>query len=343
VAQLVLPLPVIVVANVAVGKPWASHATAVLCGLTAGATFLLGLVIFVGAMAPASSGFSQQPLGASLMAVGGAAAVATWPPGLRRLARFIPIDPEDPVHAIALALAVVIIGTQFAFGLFVDELGSFQATPALTIADLLGQQLPLLVVAAIGVGLYIRRGTRETVSRLGWVRPAWWHIVLGLAAAGVFLAVSVAMGALSDALTPELSRRIQSTTDHLFGGLVGNPLSVLAIALLPGICEETIFRGALQPRLGLILTAILFASIHTQYSISIDTLTVLILGLGLGLIRKYTNTTTSAITHATYNLITGIGIGGLALGIAGVVEVGLIVVSAYAIWSNRRPAPTAGP
>ncbi|HEY1455936.1 MAG TPA: hypothetical protein VGG31_05525, partial [Candidatus Dormibacteraeota bacterium] len=136
-AQLVLPLPVIVVANVAVGKPWASHATAVLCGLTAGATFLLGLLIFVGAMAPASSGFSPQPLGASVMAVGGAAAVATWPPGLRRLARFIPIDPEDPVHAIALALAVVIIGTQFAFGLFVDELGSFQATPALTIADLL--------------------------------------------------------------------------------------------------------------------------------------------------------------------------------------------------------------
>src|SRR6266566_10017302 len=82
------------------------------------------------------------------------------------------------------------------------------------------------------------------------------------------------------------------------------------------ICEEILFRGALQPRLGLMVTALLFTSVHTQYSISFDTLTVFVLALGLGLIRKYTNTTTSAITHATFNLIGSIGLTSQLLGFA---------------------------
>ena len=36
-----------------------------------------------------------------------------------------------------------------------------------------------------------------------------------------------------------------------------------------GICEEVLFRGALQPRLGLPATALLFASTHVQYGLSI--------------------------------------------------------------------------
>jgi membrane protease YdiL (CAAX protease family) len=106
--------------------------------------------------------------------------------------------------------------------------------------------------------------------------------------------------------------------------------------LLPAICEEILFRGALQPRLGLVLTALLFTSIHTQYSISFDTLAVFVLALGLGLIRKYTNTTTSAICHSTYNLIVSIGIGSELLGFAVAAEIVLAAVTAFALWSRRR-------
>jgi hypothetical protein len=38
----------------------------------------------------------------------------------------------------------------------------------------------------------------------------------------------------------------------------------------------------------------------------------------------------------TYNLLAAIGIAGGLIGVAAGVEVGLIAVSAYAVWSNRR-------
>ena len=103
------------------------------------------------------------------------------------------------------------------------------------------------------------------------------------------------------------------------------------------------FRGALQPRLGLIATALLFTCIHTQYGVSLDALSVFLIALGLGLIRKYTNTTTSVISHTTYNLIVGvagIGLAGSQVQVATVIaiELVLIAMSAYAIWSNRRGA-----
>jgi membrane protease YdiL (CAAX protease family) len=335
-----LPVPIIVMANVAVGKSWASDAAAVLCGITAGAVFLFGLAILARWLAPGTTGYSPQPLGFSLIGVGAVAAVATWPPVLRRLARFLPLDPQNPVDALALALAVVIIGSQFAFASFVDVLASDQAQPTVTVPDLLSEQLPLLVVATVGVGIFLRRDATSAARRLGLVRPAWWHVVLALAAAGVFIGFSVGMDALGQSLTPGIANRVQATTNHLFGDLVGNPIGVLAIAVVPGLCEETLFRGAVQPRLGILLTALLFASIHTQYSLSFDTLAVFTIGIGLGLIRKYTNTTTSCVAHATYNLVTAVGLAGVTLGIAGIVELGLVVVAAYAVWTHRR-SPTA--
>jgi membrane protease YdiL (CAAX protease family) len=192
----------------------------------------------------------------------------------------------------------------------------------------------------------MRRTAPETALRLGVVRPAWWQVTLALAAGGLFVAFSVAIGNLSQTWTPDIAHRIDVTTQHVFGGLAnpGNPIGILALALLPAIGEEILFRGALQPRLGLVVTALLFTSIHTQYSISFGTLTVFILALGLGLIRKYTNTTTSAISHATYNLIASIGIGSQVIGFAIAAEVVLAAVTAYALWSYRaRVANTSNP
>jgi len=58
--------------------------------------------------------------------------------------------------------------------------------------------------------------------------------------------------------------------------------------------------------------------------------------IGLGLLRKFTNTTTSAISHAAYNLLVGIGVAGSQLDAAVLIELVLIAISAYAIWSLRR-------
>jgi membrane protease YdiL (CAAX protease family) len=322
-----------VTANAVVGKPWASHATGIIAGITSGGTFLLGAIYFTGIIkTPATPAY-----GAGVMVTAFVAAVLAFDPVRRRVAGILHMEPENPVHALALVLAVILLGTQISQVVFVDVLALDQSGAPLTIADLFAQELPLLIIAVVGVGLFMRRTAGETALRLGVVRPAWWQVTLALAAGGLFVAFSVGIANLSQTWTPDIAHRIDVTTQHVFGGLANpaNPVGIVALAVLPAICEEILFRGALQPRLGLVVTALLFTSIHTQYSISFDTLTVFILALGLGLIRKYTNTTTSAISHATNNLIAGLGIGSQLLGFAIAAEVVLAAVTAYGLWSAR--------
>jgi membrane protease YdiL (CAAX protease family) len=159
--------------------------------------------------------------------------------------------------------------------------------------------------------------------------------VLALAAAGAFFALVQGADWLSHQWTPGVAGQVDRTTQHVFGGL-NDPAGIAAIALLPGICEEVLFRGALQPRLGLIVTAVLFTSIHTQYGLSFDALAVLIVALGLGLIRKYANTTTSSLCHVAYNLLAAIGVAGALTGVAVGIEVVLVALAGYGVWSNRR-------
>jgi membrane protease YdiL (CAAX protease family) len=132
---------------------------------------------------------------------------------------------------------------------------------------------------------------------------------------------------------------VDKTSQHLFGGLT-DPWGIIALAVIPGICEETLFRGALQPRLGLPITAVLFTSIHTEYGLSIDVLTIFVIALGLGLIRKYTNTTASGLCHITYNLLVGVtvavNLAGPLLGAGVVVELALCALAGYGIWTAMR-------
>lgn len=332
-----MPLPLVITANAAVGKRWASLAIGLLAGLVAGATFLLGALDFAGAPILASGLTAQQRYGLDFgtMATGFVAAALVSQPVRARLARLIPFDPENPVHALALILTVVLFGTQVVTIAFTDVLAADQKAPGLTLSDLIVQEVPFLVLATAGVGLFMRRQLKDTAARLGLVRPAWWHMALGLGAAGLFFGFSQGMEYMSQALTPDLARRVQTVTQHVFGQL-NNPLGIAALALVPGICEEILFRGALQPRIGLLATALLFTSIHTEYGLSFDALAVFVIAIGLGLIRKYANTTSSCLCHASYNLLAGLGVGGTYLAVAVVIEVILVVLAAYGLWSRRR-------
>ena len=331
-----MPLPFVITANAAVGKPWASHATGILAGLTAGATFLVGALDLGGAgLVQAGSGGNRIGLDIGFMATAVVAATLASRPVRERVARVLPIDPDSPVHAYALVLAVILFGTQVATIAFIDVLTADQAAPPLSLADLATSEVPFLIMALAGVGLYVRRNATAAAERLGLTRPAWWHVALALAAAGAFVAFIAAADNLSHVWTPQVAAQVDKTTQHVFGGLT-NPLGIAALALLPGICEEILFRGALQPRIGLVATAVLFASIHTQYGLSLDALSVLVVAIGLGLVRKYTNTTTSCICHVSYNLLAAIPIAGGLVPIAAVVELGLVGIAGYGIWSARR-------
>ncbi len=339
--MLLLPLPMVVTANVAVGKPWAHHATGILAGLTAGLTFLFGFGLAAGLLQGGSGG---QPVavGAGFMGTALVAATIASRPVRERLGRVVPIDPDSPVHAYALVLAVILFGSVLATTAFSDVLAADRSAPPLTLADVAANETPFLVMALAGVGLFIRRDAAGAAHRLGLTRPTWWQIVIALAVAGAFYFFLVGADYLSHAWTPQVASQVTQANDHIFGGL-GDPLGIAALALLPGICEEILFRGALQPRIGLLATAALFAAIHTQYGLSLDALGVFVVAIGLGLLRKYTNTTTSCVCHVSYNFLAGIGIAGAWLGASVGLEVGLVAVAGYAIWANRsrRRSPAA--
>ena len=330
-----------ITANAAVGRPWASHAIGPLTGITAGVAFLNFALDLAGGAGLIQIGVGEQAqrVDIGVMVASVVAATLAAKPVRERLARAIPIDPNSPVHAYAIALVVIFVGVQVSSILFVDLLAADQSQPPLTLTDLVAQESPFLIMAVAGVGLYIRRGAGDAARRLGVVRPAWWQVVLALAATGVFFVFVQSLDGLSHQWTPQVAHRVDQTVQHVFGGLNG-PLAIVALALVPGICEEVLFRGALQPRIGLLATAVFFTLIHTQYGISLDTLAVFAVALGLGVIRKYTNTTTSAITHVSYNLLVGIGIADSQIGVAIAIELVLGAVAGYAVWSNwrRRPA-----
>jgi len=336
------PLPLVIAANAAVGRRWAHLAIGILAGVSAGVAFLIGALDLAGAGRAASGQGTQSPIAVDvgIMVTAAIAAALASKPLRERIARILPIEPDNPVHALALVLAVLLFGTQLTSIVFTSLDAATQS--ALSLGDLISQEVPFLILAAAGVGLFMRRNLPQAAERLGLVVPAWWHVVLAVAAAGAFFAFGVGMDWLSHAWTPDVARQVDSTTQRLFGQL-NTPVGIAVLALAPGICEEVMFRGALQPRLGLIATALLFTCIHTQYGLSLDALSVFVIALGLGLIRKFTNTTTSVISHVSYNLIVGlagIGVAGSQAEIAIVVaiELALIATSAYAIWSNRHHA-----
>jgi membrane protease YdiL (CAAX protease family) len=351
VLVLLLPLPLIVVANWHDQPPRGESAWA-RAGALLGSTLwmLLGLVaafsvllaLFTVAFTPAGGG--RLLLYALVLLLAGSVAAALISESVRvAVARFLPIDPRSAVHATALVLTTVLVGSQIANQLAVDVLSQqASAGAALTPLDLVLQEVPFLFAAALGVGLFIRRGPAATLDRLGLVRPTPWQIVLGLGAAFVFFAFGNGMDALAHLITPGSAQKVEAANQRLFGQL-GNPIGIATIALSAGICEEALFRGALQPRLGILWTAIVFTAVHTQYGLSLDAIAVLILAIGLGLLRRQTNTTTSTACHVVYNTLVGVGVTGVLLGPAVIVGAALVLASAAAFFTGRlgslRTAP----
>ena len=180
------PLSLVIVANAAVDKPWSTQATGILVGITAGVTFLAGLAVAAGLVQ--LPGAQPVAFGAAVMATGLVAATLGSKPVRERVARLVPIDPESPVHAYALVLSVILFGSQLATILFINTLVVDQTLPPIALADVAASELPFLIMALAGVGLYIRRNAAGAAGRLGLGRPTWWQVAIALSAAGAFFA-----------------------------------------------------------------------------------------------------------------------------------------------------------
>lgn len=221
-----------------------------------------------------------------------------WPAVQRAVARILPIRPGSPVIYLTVVLGLLLVAQQLT-----TQITS--QTP-LTYGELLAQDVPFLILAFVGVGIFIRRSPRETIERLGLLPPKqkrWWLVsIIGI---GVFMAVAFGIEALANVVAPSQQKQVTDVTTVLFSHF-NNPASIIFLGVLAGVVEETLFRGALLPRFGIVVTAILFAALHIQYAVSFATLEVFVLGLGLGWLRvKSGSTLPGMLTHAGYDIAVG--------------------------------------
>lgn len=240
----------------------------------------------------------------------------------RALTPLIPIDPERTVHTVAVSFAVLILlNLVVTLGIGLDTLTDALITQAAegqspdlaqTMLGLWSQQIMTAILALFGVGWLSRRSLGQTLARLGLSRPGPKELVLGFGSGLGLVFVVAVMSGVAGALGVMPDPDVQSLTGELLGPLLGTLPGILTIGLAAAIGEETIFRGALQPRFGLWLTTLLFALVHGNYGLSLSTLIVFVVGLGFGLLRRHHNTTTAMIAHATYNTTIGL-LGLLAL------------------------------
>lgn len=272
----------------------------------AGLALLFGLLIGGGHLVLYRAGSESvdkfrtaELLAVPLMIAGALGLVYLVPPVQRAVGRLIPIRPGSPVVYLTFVLGLLLVAQQAG--------AQVQPGTPLTLADLLAQDIPLLILSFVGVGIFVRRSPRAAAERLGLFPPRqnrWWLVaLLGIFA---FLAIAYGIERIADQLSPTSQQQVTNATNVLFSRF-NNPLGVILLGLMPAVVEETLFRGALVPRLGVVVTAVLFAALHTQYAITFATLEVFVLGIGLGVLRVRSGSTLPCmVTHAGYNIAVGL-------------------------------------
>jgi membrane protease YdiL (CAAX protease family) len=217
------------------------------------------------------------------------------------------------VHVLALTLSsLVLVNLLVTLGIglgnLAEQLASQENSNAsgIMLISLWAQQIFTALLACLGVGWITRRSGRETLQRLGLVVPSLRQVGLGIGLGLLLIPSVVIIEAISNLFGLSANTDVSDLSEQLLGPLFQSPFGIFTVGAAAAIGEETLLRGALQPRFGLLLTTVLFALLHSNYGISLSTLIVLVLGYVLGVVRMRTNTTTAMIVHAVYNSTLGL-------------------------------------
>lgn len=253
------------------------------------ATFVWRFSIGVGEMSP--------PLVVTaLLAFATALTVLLLPSAGARFLRALGLDPASPVHRV---VAVAFVLTVFdAVALFFElreagpvEIPFYPADPLVSVTT-------DVALALAGIGFGLTRGFRESVARLGLRPITRRQIVLAIVVAALLQVVVGGLEYLESLLLPS----VHALEDRFGYQFVGVPPWVGAVltSVSAGVGEEVLFRGALQPRLGIVLTALLFGALHVQYQVP-GMVVIVLIGIGLGVVKERTSTTCVILVHVLYD------------------------------------------
>jgi membrane protease YdiL (CAAX protease family) len=221
---------------------------------------------------------------------------------------------SEPTHVLRLAARLVMMVLLFAlpgwaaFPGILDSLAE-SGRPLLDTGQLVGSVVGLSVLALGAVGFLIRRDARATLERLGLRVPQPAHYGVVALGMGALYLLNAGTEGLQHRWFPDLWDHDQRMSRLIAGGLgLGGGL---LLGVSAGVGEELAMRGALQPRLGLVLTSMVFAALHVHYS-WFGMATIVLLGVLLGVIRDRTSTTVAILVHSLYDIAAVFTAGGEA-------------------------------
>ena len=295
---LLPPVPLIVALTLAralAGTPWALRWVRGLA--VAGAALSGALAVLVWRLGVGLADLDPPTLAALLLAVALLILVGL----VRRVrAMLLPplgLDPESAVHVVSALAVVLTLGVAAVDFVRLQDApeGLIALTPSDPFVSLTGD----LALALAAIGFFQTRGPRAALARLALRRLTPWQIVGAILAAVIF---HVGVGVLEHTEGVFLPTTY-AREERFRYEFVGLPpvVGAILVSVAVGVGEEVVFRGALQPRVGVVLTSILFAATHVQYQLP-GVAMIFLLSLALGVLRRRTSTSFTACVHGLYDL-----------------------------------------
>jgi hypothetical protein len=214
---------------------------------------------------------------------------------------------DSPVHTVAIVLAILVTGwvlMNFVVAGGLDGVAeAFEEAPPSEVENIFFAILNVLI-ALLGIGLYIRRTMPQALDRLSLRMPIRADLNYGIGIGVVLLVFEFVGTSVWQSLTPPELFEMQTRASRLlFEAYRGSLSSGLLLALTAAVGEEILYRGALQPVFGLVLTSVFFTILHAQYLLTPATLIIFVIALGLGWIRQRQSTSASMLAHFIYNFL----------------------------------------
>ena len=263
-----------------------------------GLSVLLGLAGLAVVRSPGGPLGANAGVGYTLIAIALGIGLPLLPPVRYLLSLVTPLDRHSITDAAGLSAILAFVVSNLGAGLVTSDV----AFGPVSEATIVLQDATFVLLAFIAVGTFMTRGFRCAVQRLGLAVPTRRQIMIAVGLVVVAFAISVVAAVLMHYLQPDLEKQITERMKTLTGSFQ-SLRGALILGTSAGIGEEILFRGALQPRYGVVVTSLLFALVHVQYGFSLDVLAVFLVGIVLGIERKRLNTTASIITHVVYDVL----------------------------------------
>ena len=219
----------------------------------------------------------------------------------------VSFDSRKPVHRVAALLMILHVTLIFGRLALNEEFGGLDPYTSDELSALLQLAISAslsILVALLGVGWGTRRKLTAVMRRLDLRIPDRRDWLAGLLTAiGLFAMAQAATVLWAQSVSADVFEAQTSSSRLIFNSFNGSLVAGLLLALLTGVSEELLFRGALQPVFGIVITSMYFVVIHVQYAFTPAALILFVVSLGFGWLRLRRGTNAAIIAHAVYNFL----------------------------------------